>query len=52
MEHAVAFGSKHAIVHHHIMYMLENCMSRTEKQRFNCLYTIPAIIDYLEEHVY
>ncbi|KAJ3216891.1 tRNA-dihydrouridine(20a/20b) synthase [NAD(P)+]-like protein [Dinochytrium kinnereticum] len=46
----VAYGSSSFIYHHHLMYMLDNSMSRAEKKRFNILNSIPACLDYLEEH--
>ena len=50
IEYGVGLGSSHFIFHHHLMYMLESSMSRAEKKHFNCLYSIPAILDYFREH--
>lgn len=47
---AIASGTTHFIFHHHLMYMLESSMSRAEKRMFNILYSIPSILDYMEEH--
>ncbi|KAI9146501.1 hypothetical protein BKA69DRAFT_1034705 [Paraphysoderma sedebokerense] len=47
---AVKYGTHPYIIHHHIMYMLENVMSNWERKRFNILTTVPAIVDFLEEH--
>jgi tRNA-dihydrouridine synthase 4 len=30
--------------------MLDSSMSKAEKKHFNCLPTIPAILDYMESH--
>ncbi|KAJ3077464.1 tRNA-dihydrouridine(20a/20b) synthase [NAD(P)+]-like protein [Quaeritorhiza haematococci] len=46
----VGYGSTHFIFHHHLMFMLEKSMSRQERKAFNCLTSIPAIVDWLEEH--
>ncbi|KAJ3279677.1 tRNA-dihydrouridine(20a/20b) synthase [NAD(P)+]-like protein [Borealophlyctis nickersoniae] len=46
----VGYGSSSFIFHHHLMFMLESSMSRAEKKHFNCLTSIPAIVDYLENH--
>jgi tRNA-dihydrouridine synthase 4 len=47
---AITLGTNHFIFHHHIMFMCDKIMSKQEKKNFNCLYSIPAILDYLEEH--
>ncbi|KNC98393.1 uncharacterized protein SPPG_06098 [Spizellomyces punctatus DAOM BR117] len=44
----IGYGSTHFIFHHHLMYMLDKSMSRAEKKTFNCLTSIPGILDYLE----
>ncbi|KAJ3260639.1 tRNA-dihydrouridine(20a/20b) synthase [NAD(P)+]-like protein [Boothiomyces macroporosus] len=50
INYSVGYGSNHFIFHHHLMFMLENVMSRAEKQNFNALYSIPGVIDYLKDH--
>ena len=50
VELSVGYGSNHFIMHHHLMYMLESQMNRSQKKHFNSLYSIPAIIDYLSEN--
>ncbi|KAF9959169.1 tRNA-dihydrouridine(20a/20b) synthase [NAD(P)+]-like protein [Mortierella alpina] len=47
---ALSYGTNAFIFHHHLMYMFEGTMSNAERRTFNSLTTIPAIIDYLEEH--
>ncbi|KAH6575580.1 hypothetical protein BASA62_001850 [Batrachochytrium salamandrivorans] len=47
---SVGYGSTHFITHHHLMYMLNASMERAEKRHFNCLSTLPAIVDYLSDH--
>ncbi|KAI8853853.1 hypothetical protein BC829DRAFT_424591 [Chytridium lagenaria] len=46
----IAYGSSAFIYHHHLMYMLDNSMSKAEKKRFNVISTIPGCLDYLDEH--
>ncbi|KAJ3107833.1 tRNA-dihydrouridine(20a/20b) synthase [NAD(P)+]-like protein [Phlyctochytrium planicorne] len=46
----IAYGSAAFIYHHHLMYMTEKQMSRAEKKNFNVLSSIPACLDYLDEH--
>ena len=36
--------------HHHLMYMLEKVMAKTERRVFNTLTSIPAVLDFLNEH--
>ncbi|KAG0208214.1 tRNA-dihydrouridine(20a/20b) synthase [NAD(P)+]-like protein [Mortierella sp. GBA30] len=47
---ALSYGTNAFIFHHHLMYMFEKTMCNAERRTFNSLTTIPAIIDYLEEH--
>nr|KAJ3402360.1 tRNA-dihydrouridine(20a/20b) synthase [NAD(P)+]-like protein [Polyrhizophydium stewartii] len=47
---AVAYGTTHFIMHHHLMFMMEAGMSKAEKRLFNCLPSIPAVLEYLEDH--
>ncbi|KAJ2162182.1 tRNA dihydrouridine synthase [Coemansia sp. RSA 552] len=44
---ALAYGTPTFILHHHIMYMLERVMSNVERRTFNCLTSVPAIVDHL-----
>ncbi|KAJ3116265.1 tRNA-dihydrouridine(20a/20b) synthase [NAD(P)+]-like protein [Phlyctochytrium bullatum] len=46
----IGYGSSHFIYHHHLMYMTEKSMCRAAKKNFNILSSIPACLDYLEEH--
>ncbi|KAI8910845.1 hypothetical protein EDD86DRAFT_127039 [Gorgonomyces haynaldii] len=50
MKYGVDYGATAFIYHHHLMYMLEQSMTGTEKRSFNSLYTIPSILDYMEDH--
>ena len=43
-------GVTFSTFHHHLLYMLDQCTSRTEKRVFNTLSSIPAVLDYLQEH--
>jgi tRNA-dihydrouridine synthase 4 len=47
---SIGYGTSHFIFHHHLMYMLSKRMSRAEKNNFNVLYSIPAILDYLQDN--
>ncbi|KAI8581794.1 hypothetical protein K450DRAFT_285883 [Umbelopsis ramanniana AG] len=45
---ALGYGTNHFIFHHHLMYMMEDIMSNSERKTFNILSSIPAILDHLE----
>lgn len=45
---ALAFGSEFSMFHHHLMYMLDRAMGRSEKREFNRLATVAGVLDYLE----
>lgn len=47
-------NSNHFIFHHHLMYMLESRLKRKKIERtyFNTLPSIPAVLDYLDEHIF
>ena len=47
---AIGYGTNHFIFHHHLMYMLDSVMTKMEKKHFNTLCSIPAILEYLQEH--
>jgi len=47
---SLAYGTNTFIFHHHLMYMLDMVMGKTEKRAFNVLTSIPGILDYLEKH--
>ena len=58
---ALGYGMDQFIFHHHLMFMLEKSMTKTgtrsflkliflEKKMFNCLFGIPAILDYLYDN--
>ena len=36
--------------HHHLMYMLEKVMAKTERRVFNTLTSTPAVLDFLNEY--
>lgn len=50
VEIALQTGVTFTLFHHHLMFMMESVMSRPEKRVFNTLSSIPAVLDYLEEH--
>jgi len=47
---ALEYGTTTFIFHHHLIFMLKKIMSNAEKKKFNVLSSIPAILDFLEEH--
>ncbi|RKP10304.1 hypothetical protein THASP1DRAFT_13016 [Thamnocephalis sphaerospora] len=50
VQHALNYGTTTFIFHHHLMFMLESVMSAAERRSFNTLASIPAILDFLQEH--
>lgn len=46
---SVAYGGTHFINHHHLMFMFEDSMTKTEKKYFNVLPSITSTIDYLDD---
>ncbi|KAI8320498.1 FMN-linked oxidoreductase [Martensiomyces pterosporus] len=47
---ALAYGTPTFIFHHHIMFMMESLMSNVERKTFNCLSSVPAILDHLSHY--
>ena len=47
---ALAVGSDFNMFHHHLMYMLDRVMGRSEKREFNRLATVAGVLDYLEAY--
>ncbi|XP_013406740.1 tRNA-dihydrouridine(20a/20b) synthase [NAD(P)+]-like [Lingula anatina] len=47
---ALSQGLSFTTFHHHLMYMLEKVMSRSERRLFNSLSSITAVLDYLREY--
>ncbi|KAJ1960786.1 tRNA dihydrouridine synthase [Dipsacomyces acuminosporus] len=47
---ALAYGTPTFIFHHHIMFMMESLMSNVERKTFNCLSSVPAILDHLSRY--
>ncbi|RUS34285.1 hypothetical protein BC938DRAFT_481429 [Jimgerdemannia flammicorona] len=47
---ALGYGTNTFIFHHHLMYMFEDVMSNAERKTFNCLSSVPAILDHLEKY--
>jgi len=46
---AMDIGTPFSTFHHHLIYMLEKTLSRSERKYFNSLTSTPAVIDILEE---
>ena len=42
-------GTPFSCFHHHLSYMLERLLPRTERKYFNGLNSTPAVLDYLDE---
>ncbi|KAJ1834429.1 tRNA dihydrouridine synthase [Coemansia sp. RSA 2706] len=47
---ALAYGTPMFIFHHHLMFMMESVMSNVERRTFNCLSSIPAVLDHLSRY--
>lgn len=47
---SLSCGVSFATFHHHLIYMLDRCTARTEKRVFNTLSSVPAVLDYLQDH--
>lgn len=47
---ALRTGVTFALFHHHLIFMLDHLLTRPEKKVFNTLSSIPAVLDYLNEH--
>lgn len=50
VEIALRTGVTFTLFHHHLMFMLDHLLTRPEKRVFNTLTSIPAVLDYLNEH--
>lgn len=50
LELSLSCGVTFSTFHHHLLYMLDQCTSRTEKRVFNTLHSIPAVLDHLHQH--
>jgi len=46
---AMDIGTPFSTFHHHLIYMLEKTLSRSERKYFNSLTSTPAVIDILED---
>ncbi|XP_065178708.1 tRNA-dihydrouridine(20a/20b) synthase [NAD(P)+]-like isoform X2 [Sycon ciliatum] len=47
---ALSTGTPFTTFHHHLMYMLEKAHSKADRQVFNTLGSIPAVLNFLESH--
>lgn len=50
IDNSIGLGTNHFIFHHHLMYMLDSSMTKMEKKSFNCLTSIPSVLDYMSSH--
>ena len=50
LELSLSRGVTFSAFHHHLIYMLDQSTSRTQKRVFNTLHSIPAVLDYLNKH--
>jgi tRNA-dihydrouridine synthase 4 len=51
VELAITYGSCHAIMHHHLVTMMQNILPNSSARHFNTLTSIPSIIDYINDHL-
>lgn len=47
---ATTYGSCHAILHHHLVTMMQSILPPSTARHFNTLSSIPSIIDFVNEH--
>lgn len=47
---AISTGTPFVSFHHHLIYMCERILSRSERKFFNTLSSTTAVLEYLEEH--
>ncbi|XP_064400045.1 tRNA-dihydrouridine(20a/20b) synthase [NAD(P)+]-like isoform X2 [Halichondria panicea] len=50
VEIALRTGMTFTLFHHHLIFMLDRVLTRPEQRVFNTLSSVPAVLDYLEEH--
>lgn len=50
IELATQYGSCHAIMHHHLVTMMQSILPASSSRHFNTLSSIPSIIDFISEH--
>jgi tRNA-dihydrouridine synthase 4 len=51
IDEAVSYGTPFFIFHHHLIYMLEDELTTSEKKVFNSLSNFPQVINFLSEHL-
>ena len=47
MDIAMAYGTNFNTFHHHLIYMFEGIMSRSERRVFNILHSTASVINYI-----
>lgn len=47
---ATTYGSCHAIMHHHLVTMMQSIIPSSSARHFNTLSSIPAVIDFIKDH--
>ncbi len=50
VEIALRTGMTFTLFHHHLIFMLDRVLTKPEQRVFNTLSSVPAVLDYLEEH--
>ena len=50
IELAIRYGSCHAIMHHHLVTMMQSILPASSARHFNTLSSIPSIINFINEH--
>ena len=50
IELSIRYGSCHAIMHHHLVTMMQSILPASSARHFNTLSSIPSIINFINEH--
>ncbi|KAL7749670.1 tRNA dihydrouridine synthase [Sorochytrium milnesiophthora] len=48
LHRAISYGTHPFVIHHHLMFMLDDAMSGWEKKRFNVCTSVPSMLDWLD----
>lgn len=50
IELASTYGSCYAVMHHHLVTMMQSILPNSSARHFNTLSSIPSILDFISEH--
>lgn len=50
IELAISYGSCHAIMHHHLVSMMQSILPNSFARHFNTLSSIPSVLDFVSNH--